>query len=315
MTPSPAVVIEMSASDASTPNAQVLVEACSDGLRGGGPCALEDSGATDSARAVAIVSWEGSGRGAAKIEVGVRRAAHADWLTRHVTFDPSDAEIERWRSVGLIIATLVGSEVAKAPVPPPETSLPAPAPPKPSPPPPPAPTPEAATSWSFEVGAAASRGAGDVFGAWGPTGRVGAAFRRTPVFVTGSLRYEIEPPGAAQVRLEWGWVSLGAGIGAPLGRTPLLLEARLEPTLGGIRATSLGSAPAQAGGLFGVREGVALTWWWAHWIGLSLSAEALETTRSTVVNVSSNTGTSTTVAAKAQWFGWSSGLGLRFRTD
>jgi hypothetical protein len=314
MTPSPAVVVEMSASDASTPYAQVLVEACTDGLRGGGPCALEGSAAGDTARAVAIVSWEGIGRGAAKIEVGVRRAAHADWLTRHVTFDPSDAEVERWRSVGLIIATLVGNEAAKAPPPPPEPSPP-PAPAKPQPPAPPPATPAVNPVWFFEAGAVLARGAGDVFDAWGGAARVGALFRRTPIFLTGSIRYETAPQAAPQVRLEWGWVSLGAGAFAPLGRTPLILEARVEPTLGGIRATSLAGAPAQTGGLFGVREGIALTWWWGRWVGLSLSVDALETTRSTAVNVSSNTGTGTTPAARAQWFGWSTGLGLRFRTD
>jgi hypothetical protein len=64
-----------------------------------------------------------------------------------------------------------------------------------------------------------------------------------------------------------------------------------------------------------VREGVAITWWWLRWLGLSLSADALETTRSAVVNVSSGTDTSATQVAKAQWFGWSSGLGIRFQTD
>jgi hypothetical protein len=313
MTPSPAVVVEMSASDAGTSYAQVLVEACSDGLRGGGPCALEGSAASDSARAVAIVSWEGVGRSAAKIEVGVRRAAHADWLTRRVTFAASDAEVERWRSVGLIIATLVGGgEGAK-------DSLPAPAPERPPPPPPPKPavTPSApssepaGTAWFFELGADLARGAGDVLAAGGPTGRVGATFRRTPVFVTASLRYEIEPNVLAQVRLEWGWASVGVGVATPLGRTPFLVEARLEPTVGGIRASSSsGGAPAQSGALFGAREGVGLTWWWARWLGLALCVEALETTRSTDVNV-----TGTTLAAKAQWLGWSAGLGLRFRTE
>src|SRR5258708_28666544 len=105
MTPSPAVVVEMHASDASSSYAQVLVDACTEGLRDGGVCAL-DAGTGDSSRAVAIVSWDGIHRSAAKIDVGVRRGAHADWLTRNVTFAASDAEVERWRSVGLIIATL-----------------------------------------------------------------------------------------------------------------------------------------------------------------------------------------------------------------
>src|SRR5579859_2623261 len=102
-----AVVIEMHAQDAALPNARILVNACTEGLREMGPCSLEDS-TSSSAHAVVIVSWEGQGHTAAKIEVGVRHGGRgADWIARHVTFNATDAEPERWRSVGLIIATLV----------------------------------------------------------------------------------------------------------------------------------------------------------------------------------------------------------------
>ena len=105
-TPAP-IVIEMTASDAALPYAQVLVSACSSSVHDRGPCALGDV-TGESARVVVIVSWEGTGHFAAKIEVGVRQGTRADWRTRRVSFDATDQEIERWRSVGLIIATLVG---------------------------------------------------------------------------------------------------------------------------------------------------------------------------------------------------------------
>jgi hypothetical protein len=318
MTPSPPVVVEMSASDASTPYARVLVAACSDGLRGGGPCGLESTAVSDPGRAVAIVSWDGTGRGTATIEVGVRRGARAEWLTRRVTFDPSDAEVERWRSVGLIIATLVGSESARDAAPPSAHAVPpAPAPPsKPVPrdPAPPAPS-LPGPSWFFELGADLARGGGDIVGAGGPNGRIGAAFRSTAVFVTGSVRYEVEPHATSQVRLEWGWASVGVGLAAPLADGALLVEGRFEPTAGVIRASVSGGSPQQSGALFGAREGGALTWWWGRSFGLSLSLELLETTRSTVVTVSNASGAGAIPVATAQWLGWSGGLGLRFRTE
>ena len=322
MTPSAPVVIEMLAADADTPFARVLVGACSEGLRDGGPCALEGATAGASARAVAIVSWDGEDRASAKIDVGVRRGGRADWHTRRVSFAASDAQAERWRSVGLIIATLVGAETPPEP--------PAPVPPPTPPVPPPEKRPIAGTKesaglparrqpWFFEVGASGARGTADVVGAWGPAARAGLAFRSSPLFLTASLRYETEPQASAQastqVHLDWGWVTAGLGLAAPLGRAPdppLLVEVRLEPTVGVVRASAVGAAD-QWGALLGVREGLGITWWWARWLGPSLSAEALQTTRSTVVNVSNGTGA--TEVAKAQWFGWSAGLGLRVRVE
>ena len=317
MTTPPPVVVEMSASDAGAPYAQVLVQACSAGLRGDGPCALEGSAPADAARAVAIVSWEGDDRATAKVEVGVRRGQHADWLTRRVTFARADAEEERWRSVGLIIATLVGSQTGG------DRNADLPTPPPPAAPPPvvkepvaaekPAASPMPARTWFVEADAEAVRGAGDVFGAWGGALRGGVAFEGTPFFVTGSLRYEIAPDAAPDARLEWGWVSLGAGVATPLSRAPLVFEARCEPTLGGVRASASQGGSTQSGGLFGVREGVGLTWWLGRAVGLTVGAEALETTRSAVVNVSGGAGYP--AEAKAQWLGWSTAIGLRFRSD
>jgi hypothetical protein len=310
MTPSPAVVVEMPASDASAPYAQVLVDACTGGLRNGGVCVL-DAGTGDSSRAVAIVSWDGAQRSAAKIDVGVRRGAHADWLTRRVTFAASDAELERWRSVGLIIATLVGSEEAR-PTATAEATSPPPAPPPESPaekPIAPSATP-ATTSWFFEGGADVARGTTDGLGAWGATGRAGVTFPPTPLFLTTSLRYEIEPLDTARAHLEWGWVSVGIGVAGRI-RPDLVVEARFEPTLGGARASSPSATQAQSGALFGAREGAGVTWWCVRWLGPTFSLDALETTGSTVVHLSNDAGN--TAIAKAQWIGWSAGLGLRFR--
>lgn len=312
----PAVVVEMPAVDAGAPYASVLVQACTDGLRGGGTCALEEPSTEGAARAraYAIVSWDGSERKAATIEVGVRHGTQADWRTRRVTFEPGDAEMERWRSIGIIIATLVGGEPVADGAPSSPSRSPSPSP-SPSPahalPPPPArpEPPPRATPWFLEAAGALSRGAAASIGAWGVEGRAGAGLGAGPLFVTGSLRYESE--AIAQAHLEWLWFGAGLGLSTPIGATPVDVEARCEPALAWARASASGAT--LSGALFGVREGVGLTWWWAPWLGPSLSIEALETTRSVVVDQATAAGT--TSIARSQWFGWSGTLGLRFRAE
>jgi hypothetical protein len=317
------VVIEMPAQDAALPYARVLVNACTEGLRDMGPCSLEDS-TSSSARAVVIVSWEGQGHTAAKIEVGVRHGARADWVARYVTFNATDVEAERWRSVGLIVATLVEQAGNEKKAEPPLAAPPAQTPPKPSPAPPrseggttkdhAASPPASTTSWVLDAAFELARGTGNGLGAWGGAARVSHPLEATPLFVTGSLRYETQPEASTstttRVALQWGWASVGLGIGADLG-VPLSLEGRLEPTLGWIVASPGGGGAAKSGPLFGVREGVGATWWWAPWVGFAVGAEAIET-RSADVAVSQGGPTYQTVTTE-EWLGWSLSLGLRFR--
>jgi hypothetical protein len=316
-----AVVIEMPAQDAALPNARILVNACTEGLREMGPCSLEDS-TSSAARAVVIVSWEGQGHTAAKIEVGVRRGARgADWVARYVTFNATDVETERWRSVGLIIATLVeqaGNEKKAEPTGPPAAQTPT----KPPPAPPPhaeeatikehsATPPVATDGWMLDAAFELARGASTGFGALGASARASHPLESTPVFVTGSLRYESQAQASsnplARVSLQWGWATLGLGVATGLG-APVSFEGRLEPSLGWIVASPGGGGDSKSGPLFGVRESVCATWWWAPWVGLTVSAEALETTRSAIVVVSPYQTVST-----AEWIGWAFSMGLRVR--
>jgi hypothetical protein len=320
-----AVVIEMPAQDAALPNARILVNACTEGLREMGPCSLEDS-TSSSARAVVIVSWEGQGHTAAKIEVGVRHGGRgADWIARYVTFNPTDVETERWRSVGLIIATLVeqaGNEKKAEPAQPPVAQTPTK--------PPPAPTPRsegptiqehaaappvATDSWMLDAAFELARGAGTGFGALGAAARASHPVPSTPLLVTGSLRYESQAEASsnplARVNLQWGWVTAGVSVATGLAG-PVSFEGRLEPTLGWIVASPGGGGASKSGPLFGVRESVGATWWWASWIGFAVSGEALETTRSAIVAVSPGGPPYQTVTTE-EWIGWTVSMGLRFR--
>lgn len=83
-----------------------MLEACNAAVVSG-TCEL-DTAASEPGRALAIVRWLGSERQSVRIEVGLRAADRAEWSVRELAFSPRDPARERWRSVGLVLATLVG---------------------------------------------------------------------------------------------------------------------------------------------------------------------------------------------------------------
>jgi hypothetical protein len=101
----PAVVIDLGTPVAPVEAASV-VAACNAAIVAGS-CSLEDA-ASEPSQAVAIVRWSGSEQRRVRIEVGLREAERPAWSVREVTFAPRDPVRERWRTVGLVIATLAG---------------------------------------------------------------------------------------------------------------------------------------------------------------------------------------------------------------
>jgi hypothetical protein len=129
----PAVVIDLGTQTAPAEAASML-EACNAAVVTG-TCEL-DTPASEPGRALAIVRWLGSERQSVRIEVGLREADRAAWSVRELVFSPRDPARERWRSVGLVLATLVGEvEAAQTPREK-ETGAPEPANPTPAPSPP-----------------------------------------------------------------------------------------------------------------------------------------------------------------------------------
>lgn len=107
----PAVVVDLGNQVSSTEAAWVLA-ACNAAIVRG-TCEL-DSPANTPPRAVAIVRLHGRGR-SVRIEVGLRDSERAAWSVREIEFSAKDPERERWRTVGLVLATLVGeAEAARA---------------------------------------------------------------------------------------------------------------------------------------------------------------------------------------------------------
>jgi hypothetical protein len=301
------VVIELAPQVAALPEARVLADACTEALHERRQCVLDDA-AKEAAYAVVIVSWEGPARTAANIEIGVRRAARADWVTRHVDFSASDPEDERWRSVGLVVATLVDqaeSPAAQDATPPQEERK--------------AQNNTAPVgAWLLDASAEGARGTAGGLGAWGGVLRASRQLGSLPLYATGSLRYEMQPQAGdatiAQVTMRWAWASAGVAIGTDLSAAPLRLEARLEPTVAWVQAMASGSASPVSGLLGGLREGVGVTWWWARPIGLVVGAELVETP-SANVGVSASGLPPYQPVTKEEWFGWSTTVGLRFRVE
>ena len=291
----------------------MLVSACSEGLRTGGQCALAAS-KNDASPAVAVVAWNEDGHLSVRVEVGVRRGERSEWLTRQMTFHPSDLEIERWRAVGLVIATLVG-EVASAPEP---KGAPPPSAPVISA----VPVPESLPSfsprplhWALDAGFDLARGVSDGLAAKGGSFRASRRLGETFWFLTSSLRYEIEPNAASQLDLTWGWASFGLAATASVPGARLLVDARLEPSIGWLHASLTGDAHAsQTRVLFGLREGLAATWWMTDAIGLAIGAELTQTTPRAVVRLVPEGGSPSAVATE-QPLGWGTLFSARFRLD
>jgi len=101
----PAVVVDLGSQLGPNETTWVL-EACN-AASVKGTCE-PDTTATEAPRAVAIVRLRGPEGREVHIEVGLREAARASWSVRELEFSSHDPARERWRTVGLVLATLVG---------------------------------------------------------------------------------------------------------------------------------------------------------------------------------------------------------------
>ena len=108
------IAVELPPGDVASPGAQVLLEACSIGTQTRAQCVLsQDASANDPRVAVAIVAWDGASRTGAHVEVGLRDGVAQKWRARDMSFAREDPEVERWRTVGFAIATLVGDLIER----------------------------------------------------------------------------------------------------------------------------------------------------------------------------------------------------------
>jgi hypothetical protein len=128
------VSLDVLPADVPAEYAPAMVAACS-GAIAEGSCAMAAT-LLESTRpdAVALVLWQGQEYLQVTVRVG---RGNGQWLQRALTFSERDSISERFTTVGLTVATLVGETMPQQepipapPVPAPRSLLPPPAPPKP----------------------------------------------------------------------------------------------------------------------------------------------------------------------------------------
>lgn len=237
---SPVVSLDVLPADVPAEYAPAMVTACSDALAEGRCAMAQTLPESTQPEAVALVLWQGDGFLQVTVRVG---RGGGQWLARALTFSERDSISERWTTVGLTVATLVGETRAldvrgpatgqaetsaqSAPASPtgPTTSEPS----RPWGPPPPAapsaqspsrPRPEARPSalaparWQGRFGAVT--GPGWDSGDWRVGGWLSLAFRipRTPVVLHSLASYALSSgPSIKSSELSTRWATIGLGAG------------------------------------------------------------------------------------------------------
>lgn len=102
----PVVSLDVLPADVPAQYAPAMVAACTEALAEEGSCALASTlPESTQPAAVALVLWQGEGFLQVTVRVG---RGGGQWVARALTFSERDSISERWTTVGLTVATLVG---------------------------------------------------------------------------------------------------------------------------------------------------------------------------------------------------------------
>jgi hypothetical protein len=223
---SPVVSLDVLPADVPAEYAPAMVAACSDALAAGRCAMAQTLPESTQPEAVALVLWQGDGFLQVTVRVG---RGGGQWVARGLSFSERDSLSERWTTVGLTIATLVGEtrvldatgrvhEPPKPPVPPSETRpTAAPAIDKPAEvAPSPAAGPAAPLSWRWQGRFGAVTGPGWDSGNWRAGSWLSLGFRisGTPLVVNALGSYALSyGPIIEGADLSTRWATLGVGVG------------------------------------------------------------------------------------------------------
>lgn len=208
--------------------APAMVSACSDALAEGRCAMAQTLPESTQPEAVALVLWQGEGFLQVTVRVG---RGGGQWLARALSFSERDSISERWTTVGLTVATLVGETRASearagtsqdettaqpGPVPAADHQVSAPTQPKSNSPLAARPAQSAALPprWQGRVGGLTGPGWDN--GAWRAGGWLSLGFklRGTPVVVHGFGSYAwSQGPTVQGADLSTRWTTVGAGAG------------------------------------------------------------------------------------------------------
>jgi hypothetical protein len=286
-----AVVVELPPAEGASADIPALLESCNVAMRQKAVCRLsQDQRAGDQSAAVAIVAWDGPTRARVRIDVGLQAGESAQWRSRELSFSAADPEIERFRTVGFAIATLVGDLSKRSGS---DSNEAAPMPQAPAamagelrPIRPLAPAPV----WWFD-GQFLMQAVGEKAPAYGGQVRVSRMLGDGPWFVAGSAHLSLQSIAAtsAQLSLERPGISAGGGLIALRLGASVAFALRVEPMLELLEVTARDAASGASDRgshvTFGLKEGADASWSWSRNIGLALGAELNETTGVTYVRV------------------------------
>lgn len=211
----PVVSLDVLPADVPAEYAPAMVAGCSDAIAEGS-CAMAST-LPESTRpdAVALVLWQGEDYLQVTVRVG---RGNGQWVQRVLTFSERDSISERFTTVGLTVATLVG-ETAPQPAPSeaPPVTAPAPAAPAPaSSPKPNIPAPKPRSSYLVQADVAFLAGPGWDTGTWQKGGYVSVGFRlpHSPFVLHGFGSYAVSSgPDLGGTPLESSWLTGGVGAG------------------------------------------------------------------------------------------------------
>lgn len=222
---SPVVSLDVLPADVPAEYAPAMVTACSDALAEGRCAIAQTLPESTQPEAVALVLWQGD----AFLQVTVRVGrGGGQWVARALSFSERDSISERWTTVGLTVATLVGEtralDVRSRATDPDETpAQPAVAPPAPATSKPKTASPLAPAAqpkepppqrWAGRVGVVTGP-AWDA-GGWRTGGWLSLGFRipRTPVVLHSLGSYALSSgPSVQGSELSTRWATLGLGAG------------------------------------------------------------------------------------------------------
>ena len=107
---SPVVSLDVLPADVPAEYAPAMVAACSDALADGRCAMAQTLPESTQPEAVALVLWQGDGFLQVTVRVG---RGGGQWVARALSFSERDSLSERWTTVGLTVATLVGETRAQ----------------------------------------------------------------------------------------------------------------------------------------------------------------------------------------------------------
>jgi len=281
----PIVLVELPAADASDVNAPALIAACTSGLRRG-TCATEEEPGGESATAVAIVAWLDAEHLHARIDVGRRAEQRGGWQVRELTFHEQDALVERFRSVGLAIAGVVGEATLLEPA---QPAAHAPLAPRTAERGPPVPAAERVRAFRAALGPALESGLSvqqPALGAWLDLGWRPSAAVPLEFTVTGAHALSLSESAGLASRFS----SLGLGLSATFRVAPQLgLRGSLFAGLGALDASAhdraTGVRASEARWLFGGFGRVQAVWPWGHRVSGVLGLEIIRLSGATELAV------------------------------